>query len=291
MRKDIVAKKKFGQNFLIDESVVRKIVEAMPHNANKIAEIGPGLGDLTKHLVNVKSVVAFEVDTDLCKLLNENFKEAIDTNSLELRCGDVLEAWKTNLLNEQYDLVANLPYYIATNIILKALADPYCSSLLVMVQREVAEKFSAQPGDKDFGSLAVITQTVGEASIVIEVPPEAFNPPPKIHSAVLRIIKRQSRTDTGLEEMLRVAFAQPRKTLLKNLSAVYDKEEVYNALQSMGLTATIRPHQTTTANYHQLYKILPRSLDGREQQHKRDRESSSNRKQDKYDRESSSNQQ
>lgn len=280
MRRDIAAKKKFGQNFLIDESVVRKIVEAMPHNVNKIAEIGPGLGDLTKHLVNVKSVIAFEVDTDLCKLLNEDFKEAIDTGSLELRCGDVLEAWKTNLLNEQYDLVANLPYYIATNIILKALADPYCNSLLVMVQREVAEKFSAQPGDKDFGALSVITQTVGDARIVIEVPPEAFNPPPKIHSAVLKIVKRESRTDTGFEEMLRAAFAQPRKTLLKNLSTVYDKVEVSNALQSMGLTATIRPHQTTTANYHQLYKILPRSLDGRKQ-HKRDRESSSKRKQDR----------
>lgn len=284
MKKDVIAKKKFGQNFLIDESVVRRIVEAMPHNDNLIGEIGPGLGDLTKHLVNVKSVIAFEVDTDLCKLLNEEFKEEMNTGRFELRCGDVLEHWKVNLLDRQYDLVANLPYYIATNIILKALADPHCNSLLVMVQREVAEKFSAQPGDKDFGSLSVITQTVGHASIVIEVPPEAFNPPPKIHSAVLKIVKRESRSaDNGFEEMLRVAFAQPRKTLLKNLSAVYNKEEVSNALEAMSLSPTIRPHQTTTANYHQLYKILPRSLDGREQQHnntgsKRDRKSSTKRK-------------
>ncbi len=278
MKKDVVAKKKFGQNFLIDESVVRRIVEAMPHNGNIIAEIGPGLGDLTKHLVNVKSVIAFEVDTDLCKLLNEEFKEEMNTGRFELRCGDVLEGWKVNLLDRQYDLVANLPYYIATNIILKALADPHCDSLLVMVQREVAEKFSAQPGDKDFGALSVITQTVGHASIVIEVPPEAFNPPPKIHSAVLKIVKRESRsTDTGLEDMLRVAFAQPRKTLLKNLSAVYNKEEVINAMESMSLIPTIRPHQTSTANYHQLYKILPRSLDGRTK-HKRDTESPTKRK-------------
>ena len=278
MKKDVVAKKKFGQNFLIDESVVRRIVEAMPHNDNLIGEIGPGLGDLTKHLVNVKSVIAFEVDTDLCKLLNEEFKEEMNTGRFELRCGDVLEHWKVNLLDRQYDLVANLPYYIATNIILKALADPHCDSLLVMVQREVAEKFSAQPGDKDFGSLSVITQTVGHASIVIEVPPEAFNPPPKIHSAVLKIVKRESRSaDNGFEEMLRVAFAQPRKTLLKNLSAVYNKEEVSNALEAMSLSPTIRPHQTTTANYHQLYKILPRSLDGRTE-HKRDRKSSTKRK-------------
>jgi len=281
MKKDVVAKKKFGQNFLIDESVVRQIVEAMPHNDNIIAEIGPGLGDLTKHLVNVKSVIAFEVDTDLCKLLNEEFKEEMNTGRFELRCGDVLEHWKADLLDSDYDLVANLPYYIATNIILKALADPHCQSLLVMVQREVAEKFSAKPGDKDFGSLSIITEMVGHASIVIEVPPEAFNPPPKIHSAVLKIVKRENRsTDTGFEDMLRAAFAQPRKTLLKNLSAVYDKEEVINAMESMSLIPTIRPHQTTTANYHQLYKKLPRSLDGREQQHnssKRDRKSSSKR--------------
>jgi len=277
----VIAKKKFGQNFLIDESVVRRIVEAMPHNDNIIAEIGPGLGDLTKHLVNVKSVIAFEVDTDLCKLLNEEFKEEMNTGRFELRCGDVLEHWKADLLDSDYDLVANLPYYIATNIILKALADPHCQSLLVMVQREVAEKFSAKPGDKDFGSLSVITETVGHSSIVIEVPPEAFNPPPKIHSAVLKIVKRENRsTDTGLEDMLRVAFAQPRKTLLKNLSAVYDKEKVSNALEAMSLSPTIRPHQTTTANYHQLYKKLPRSLDGREQHSssKRDRKSSSKRK-------------
>jgi len=279
MKNDVVAKKKFGQNFLIDESVVRRIVEAMPHNDNIIAEIGPGLGDLTKHLVNVKSVIAFEVDTDLCKLLNEEFKDEMNTGRFELRCGDVLEHWKANLLECNYDLVANLPYYIATNIILKALADPHCQSLLVMVQREVAEKFSAQPGDKDFGAISVITQTVGAAAIVIEVPPEAFNPPPKIHSAVLKIVKHKSRSsDTGLEDMLRVAFAQPRKTLLKNLSAVYNKEEVSNALEAMSLSPTIRPHQTTTANYHQLYKKLPRSLDGREQHNygnKRDRKPSS----------------
>lgn len=257
MNNNVVAKKKFGQNFLIDESVVRRIVEAMPHNDNYIAEIGPGLGDLTKHLVNVKSVIAFEVDTDLCKLLNEEFKEEMNTGKLELRCGDVLEDWKVNLLDGDYDLVANLPYYIATNIILKALADPHCKSLLVMVQREVAQKFSAQPGNKNFGSLSVITQTVGYAGIVIEVPPECFNPPPKIHSAVLKIIKNSSRSsDTGMEDMLRVAFAQPRKTLLKNLSQVYNKAEVSNALEAMSLSPTIRPHQTTTANYHQLYKSL-----------------------------------
>ena len=108
----VEAKKKYGQNFLKDESVLRKIVEAMPKSDNKIVEIGPGLGDLTKFLVKVKSVEAFEVDTDLCKRLNITFQDEISTKRLHIHCGDVLEAWQSTLVDEPYDLVANLPYYI-----------------------------------------------------------------------------------------------------------------------------------------------------------------------------------
>ncbi len=256
MQKEHVAKKRFGQNFLKDESVLYKIVEAMPKNDYRVVEIGPGLGDLTKFLVDVKSVTTFEVDTDLCKLLNDTFKDEIATNRLTLRCGDVLEVWKTSLLDEPYDLVANLPYYIATNIILKALADPLCHTILVMVQREVALKFAAEAGEKNFGSLGIITQSVGEASIVVDVPPEAFDPMPKVDSAVLLISKTASRSDENFEAMLRIAFTQPRKTLLKNLSCHYEKAKVSQALLDLELSPTIRPHQVTTSDYHQLYKII-----------------------------------
>lgn len=257
----IVAKKKFGQNFLKDKTVLQKIVEAMPNNDNKIVEIGPGLGDLTKFLVDVKSVEAFEVDTDLCKLLQNKFEKEIATNQLRINCGDVLTAWKSELIEESYDLVANLPYYIATNIILKALADPKCKNILVMVQLEVAEKFCANEGDKVFGSLSIITQSVGEAHIVVHVPPTAFKPQPKIDSAVFLIQKKRDRCDEDFEDMLRVAFTQPRKTLMKNLSAVYEKNLLQEAFEKLSLTQTIRPHQVSTLDYHQLYK-LTRSLDG-----------------------------
>jgi len=252
-RQSVVAKKKFGQNFLKDESVLRKIVEAMPKNENKIVEIGPGLGDLTKFLVDVKSVEAFEVDTDLCKLLQDTFKKEIDTKRLHLHCGDVLQAWQTTLIDEPYDLVANLPYYIATNIILKALADPMCKSILVMVQLEVAEKFCAVVGEKVFGSLGIITQSIGTAKIVVKVPPTAFNPQPKIDSAVFLIEKNADRSDKDFEDMLRVAFTQPRKTLMKNLSAKYEKSRLQEAFSKLDLTLTIRPHQVSTKDYHQLY--------------------------------------
>ena len=116
----VEAKKKYGQNFLKDESVLRKIVEAMPKSDNKIVEIGPGLGDLTKFLVKVKSVEAFEVDTDLCKRLNITFKDEIATKRLHIHCGDVLEAWQSTLVDEPYDLFAKVSYnknVYKTNII------------------------------------------------------------------------------------------------------------------------------------------------------------------------------
>ncbi len=255
-KENVVAKKKFGQNFLKDEGVLRKIVEAMPKNENKIVEIGPGLGDLTKFLVDVKSVEAFEVDTDLCKLLQDTFKEEIATKRLHINCGDVLQAWQSSLIDEPYDLVANLPYYIATNIILKALADPMCKNILVMVQLEVAEKFCATSGEKVFGSLGIITQSVGDAHIVVQVPPTAFDPQPKVDSAVFLIQKKRDRSDKDFEDMLRVAFTQPRKTLMKNLSSKYEKSTLQAAFNELELTQTIRPHQLNTKDYHQLYKLI-----------------------------------
>jgi len=255
-KENIVAKKKFGQNFLKDETVLQKIVEAMPKNDHKIVEIGPGLGDLTKYLVDVKSVEAFEVDTDLCKLLQSEFKEEIATKRLHINCGDVLNVWKSSLVDEAYDLVANLPYYIATKIILKALADPMCKNILVMVQLEVAEKFCAEAGQKVFGSLGIITQSVGASRIVVKVPPTAFEPPPKIDSAVFLIQKKKDRPEKDFEDMLRVAFSQPRKTLMKNLSSKYEKTELLVAFNELDLIQTIRPHQVTTHDYHQLYKKI-----------------------------------
>ena len=257
MNKDnVIAKKKFGQNFLQDASVLNRIIEAMPNNDNKIVEIGPGLGDLTKFLVDVKSVEAFEVDTDLCKLLQSTFEKEIATKRLHLHCGDVLESWQSTLIDEPYDLVANLPYYIATNIILKALADPMCKNILVMVQLEVAEKFCATSGEKVFGSLGIITQSVGEAVIVTKVPPTAFDPQPKVDSAVFLIQKSRDRSDKDFEDMLRVAFKQPRKTLMKNLSSKYEKAKLQVAFEKLELALTIRPHQVDTKDYHQLYTII-----------------------------------
>ena len=260
------ASKKFGQNFLKNDYYLQKIVQAMPNDSLKVAEIGPGLGDLTKELVKVRNVTAFEVDKRLCEHLTTEFEEPIHEGRLELRCGDVLERWESgSLLNEPYHLVANLPYYIATNIILKAFKDEHCQSVLVMVQKEVAVKFAANVKQKEFSALSVLASSVGKATLCFEVEPEAFVPPPNVTSAVLLIEKNQSRDDEKFEAFLKIAFQQPRKKLSKNLSAVFSKDIVNQLFTKLDLDSNLRPHEAATSIYHHIYNELKDNLDGQQQ--------------------------
>ncbi|MBN2767824.1 MAG: 16S rRNA (adenine(1518)-N(6)/adenine(1519)-N(6))-dimethyltransferase RsmA [Campylobacterales bacterium] len=255
------AQKKFGQNFLKDQSYIEKIIQSMPNDKNRVVEIGPGLGDLTKELVKTKRVIAFEVDKRLCEHIAKTFEHEIEKKILMLNCGDVLALWgDTNLLDEKYHLVANLPYYIATHIILKALRDTQCLSILVMVQKEVAQKFSAKTQTRDFSSLGVLTDSVAKAKICFEVPPQAFVPPPKVTSAVLLIEKSSSLSDTKFEEFLKFAFMQPRKKLISNLSKFAPKDVVLKVFDAFELKNDIRPHEMSTKSYHQLYYKLKEYL-------------------------------
>jgi len=261
------ASKKFGQNFLKNDYYLQKIVQAMPNDNLKVAEIGPGLGDLTKELVKARNVTAFEVDKRLCEHLTTEFEEPIRQGNFELRCGDVLERWESgSLLDEPYHLVANLPYYIATNIILKALRDEQCRSILVMVQKEVAVKFAAVAKQKEFSALSVLATSVGKATLCFEVEREAFVPPPNVTSAVLLIEKNQSRDDEKFETFLKIAFQQPRKKLSKNLMAAFSKEIVEQTFANLELNSNLRPHEAETSIYHRLYNELKDNLDGKQQQ-------------------------
>ena len=251
------ASKRFGQNFLKNQSYIEQIIQAMPNDTLPVVEIGPGLGDLTKALVRAKDVTAFEVDRRLCEHLSQAFEEPIRQGNLTLKCGDAIEHWEqTGLLDEPYHLVANLPYYIATHLILKALHDPQCQSILTMVQKEVALKFAAKPKEKNFSALGVLASSTGEATLCFEVEPEAFVPPPKVTSAVLSIVKYRSLEDPRFEDFLKVAFSQPRKKLSKNLSGHYAKEKILALFGELGLKETIRPHEASTSNYHQIYTAL-----------------------------------
>jgi 16S rRNA (adenine1518-N6/adenine1519-N6)-dimethyltransferase len=271
MKKEInaaeIASKRFGQNFLKDHRYVDQIIQAMPDDDLPVVEIGPGLGDLTSALIRVRNVTAFEVDKRLCEHLRTEFASEIDSEHLKLVCGDAMEHWEQkSLLDEPYHLVANLPYYIATHLILKALHDPMCRSVLVMVQKEVALKFAAHTGERDFSSLSVLAASAGEAWLRFEVPPEAFVPPPKVTSAVLAIHKERTLEDAGFERFLKIAFAQPRKKLSKNLERAFAKETIRSAFDTLELDELSRPHEATTSNYHHLYTTLKKDFkDGQEQ--------------------------
>jgi len=250
-----IADKRFGQNFLKDESILNKIVEAMPKDNLPIVEIGPGLGDLTRQLLRVGQVRAYEVDKRLCEYLKDEFKEPIISGNLELKCIDILEH-NGSLYDKNYSLVANLPYYIATKIVLNALHDSNCKNILVMVQKEVAKKFAAKVGDKEFSSLGILTQSVAKANILFDVPSSAFVPPPKVTSAILHIEKFDTLNDLEFESFLKVATKQPRKTLYKNLSTTYNKELLKRLFLTLNIKSSARAHEVELSIYHHLYKEL-----------------------------------
>ena len=262
-----IADKRFGQNFLKESYYIGQIIQAIPNNGLPIVEIGPGLGDLTKELVRVGNVTAYEVDKRLCEYLKEAFSKEILSGKLTLVCDDVMDAWRGGDLGiGEYNLVANLPYYIATNLVVKGLKDEKCRSILTMVQREVARKFTATSGEKEFSSLSVLARSCGDANLLFEVPPEAFTPPPKVTSAVMLLKKSSSLRDGKFEAFLKVAFKQPRKKLLKNLSSLYDSERLKKLFSDMKLDSDLRPHQAETSVYHRLYNELTKDDTDGEQQ-------------------------
>lgn len=242
----------------------------MPQNSRKLIEIGPGLGDLTQALLRVKPVIAYEVDEDLCVYLRKQYTTKLAEGQLTLVQADVLKQFeKGSLCEEPYDLVANLPYYIATTIILEALEDQNCKSMIVMVQKEVAEKFAALPKTKEFTSLAILAQSIGTATILFDVPPESFEPQPKVVSSILKIDKQTEFVDgkfSGIFEnneqlqkfkkYLRCSFQSPRKTWLRNISSEFDKSCVLHVMHEQNLPETIRPHEIGVLSHHLLFKTL-----------------------------------
>lgn len=253
----VKAKKQYGQNFLKDSTILDKIIQSMPNNNNHIVEIGPGLGDLTKNLVKYKDLTAYEVDTDLIGILKSKFAIEIEKGNLKLIHTDVLEAWDKlkNLHDGKYDLIANLPYYIATNIILRAFEDELCEHIIVMVQKEVAEKFTAKTNDKEYSSLSIITELISiNSKILFDVPAEAFDPPPKVTSSILYIKKDMSKSlDKDFNKFLKACFIQPRKKLSKNLTTIFDKNIIFEIYKELNINDNVRPHEVSSSLYSQMY--------------------------------------
>ncbi|MBQ3674773.1 MAG: 16S rRNA (adenine(1518)-N(6)/adenine(1519)-N(6))-dimethyltransferase RsmA [Campylobacter sp.] len=263
----IKAKKEFGQNFLKDSVILDKIVQAIPNDTSNIIEIGPGLGDLTLRLLKISKVKSYEIDRDLEKILTAKFADELENGRFELVLGDALEIWQNGGLSEKkYFLAANLPYYVATNLILRAIDDDNCLGFVVMVQKEVALKFCATSKNSEFGAISVLANLFGKCEFLFEVSPLAFEPPPKVTSAVMRLVKNEFLSEhkkfANLDEyaefkgFLRICFSAPRKTLFKNLSSKFDKNLLNEIFANLQISQTIRSHELDFALFLKIFKNL-----------------------------------
>ncbi len=220
--------KSLGQNFLIDESVLDKMIAGSGIDKNtNVIEIGPGFGTLTQRLLmSAKKVVAIEIDKTAVPILEDNLKEF---DNLKIINDDVLKCDLKNIINEEFGgervrIVANLPYYITTPIIMHILESRIeADSLCIMIQKEVAERIAAKPATKDYGALTVAVNYYAEPRMICHVPPSSFIPMPKVSSSVISLDIRQEtpvdvKSEKGYFKIVKAAFGQRRKTLLNALS-------------------------------------------------------------------------
>lgn len=262
--------KKFGQNFLIDTHVLEKIIKAADiTKEDYVLEIGPGIGTMTQYLCeNAGKVLAVEIDRNLIPVLKETLS-AYD--NVEVINEDVLKLDLKAIAEEKnggrpIKVVANLPYYITTPIIMGLFEQQVpVESITVMVQKEVAERMQAGPGTKDYGALSLAVQYYAEAYIAANVPPNCFMPRPNVGSAVIRLTLHKERPVDVKDEklmfrLIRASFNQRRKTLvngLKNSSELsFSKEEIMEAIAAIGKSETVRGETLTLSEFAALSNAL-----------------------------------
>ena len=260
---NITANKKLGQNFLIDDEVIDGIVSAANVNKNDlIIEIGPGLGTLTKRLLeNGGKVICIELDTRMIGILNDRFKFY---NNFEVINQDVLKVDLNKLINENKNeelktakIVANLPYYITTPIIMKLLEDRLdIESITVMVQKEVADRLVDVPGGKNSGAITYGVSYYTKPEKVIDVPNNSFIPAPEVNSSVIKLnVLDKPAVDVQSEEMLfriiKMAFMQKRKTLLNGLTNgnLASKEQIEEMLTNLGFDLKVRGEKLSLEDF------------------------------------------
>ena len=267
-----VFQKRFGQNFLIDEHVLEKIIDSSGITKDDfILEIGPGIGTMTQYLAEAaREVAAVEIDSSLIPILKDTLKEWDNVTVIN---NDILKTDIKKIANEKnggkpVKVVANLPYYITTPIIMGLFEKNVpVDSITVMVQKEVADRMQVGPGTKDYGALSLAVQYYAEPYIVANVPPNCFIPRPAVGSAVIRLTRYQEKpvkvNDSAfMFKIIRASFNQRRKTLqngIKNFGGLnFSKEQVAQALEEMELPASVRGEALTLEQFAQLSNILDR---------------------------------
>ena len=262
--------KKFGQNFLIDDHVITKIINAAEITKDDLVlEIGPGIGTMTQYLAeSARKVIAVEIDKNLIPILGETLAEYDNVTVIN---EDILKLDINRLVEEEnagkpIKVVANLPYYITTPIIMGLFESHVpLQSITVMVQKEVADRMQVGPGSKDYGALSLAVQYYAKPYIAANVPPNCFIPRPGVGSAVIRLTRYEEPPVTVKDEslmfkLIRASFNQRRKTLQNGIAnspeLPYSKAQVEKALEKMGLAANVRGESLTLAEFAKLSDII-----------------------------------
>lgn len=262
--------KRYGQNFLIDTSVLERIIDAAQITKEDcVLEIGPGIGTMTQYLAeSAREVVAVEIDKSLIPILQDTLAAYDNVTVIN---EDILKVDIRKIAEEKnggrpIKVVANLPYYITTPIIMGLFESHVpLKSITIMVQKEVADRMQVGPGTKDYGALSLAVQYYAKPEIVANVPPNCFIPRPNVGSAVIRLTRHETprvkvKDEAFLFALIRASFNQRRKTLVNGLGNAaelkLDKEKVVQALAQMGLSATIRGEALTLEQFAQLSDLL-----------------------------------
>jgi len=256
------AKKRYGQNFLVDENIINRIIDESNITENDVViEIGPGLGNLTELLIEkAKLVIAFEIDEDMIRVLKGRFKNAtnfilINKDILQVNIKKVLE--ENDIGASNIKLVANLPYYITTPIMFKIFEEAsYIKSMTVMVQKEVADRIIAKPKSKDYGVLTINTKYYGQAEKLFDVPNISFVPPPNVTSSIVKIDICNNFDVQNTEiffKTIKAAFAQRRKKLLNSIENSniinVEKEKLKAMLEECGVNENARAEEIDIETY------------------------------------------
>lgn len=267
---DFVFQKKYGQNFLIDDNIVEKIVrEAGVTKDDFVLEIGPGIGTMTQVLcANAREVAAVEIDDNLIPILKETLAEFDNVSVIH---NDILKVDIKALAKEKNNgrpikVVANLPYYITTPIIMGLFESGVpIDSITIMVQKEVADRMQVGPGTKDYGALSLAVQFYAKPEIVVNVPPTCFIPRPNVGSAVIRLTRHENvpvevKDEKLMFKIIRASFNQRRKTLangLSNSSEIHlSKEVITSSIEKLGRGPSIRGEALTLSEFATLSNII-----------------------------------
>lgn len=265
---NFVFQKKFGQNFLIDSHVLEKIVDAAQiTDEDCVLEIGPGIGTMTQYLAeSAREVVAVEIDRALIPILQDTLSAydnvtVLNEDIMKVDVGRIV--WERNQ-GRPIKVVANLPYYITTPIVMSLLENHVpVQSITIMVQKEVADRMQVGPGTKDYGALSLAVQYYALPEVVAHVPANCFMPRPNVDSTVIRLTRYQkppveAQDEKHLFALIRASFNQRRKTLANGLAngLGISREQVAAALEEMGLSATVRGEALTLEQFADLSNLL-----------------------------------